>query len=327
MKIPQAKIKIPPEPPEIVVPDYLPKLHGLFMYAAIRGSGKTVACSNLVRMYKEADLAHKIILINPTFASNKYLWEAMVDCEDVYLTPTHDTFKEVLKKCEKLAHEWREWQKAEILYNKLHEQLQKHKVMEDIDEGLLTEALECGLLDSPEPPTYWAGRVKHPIIHLVIDDCQGTALFQPSTRNPLMNTCILHRHVYERMGITIHCLLQNWTGIAAGLPRSLRLNLTCCCLWGLRDSQMLLRLCEEFSGEIQPEVFVNMYEYATKTDKHDFLMAEWSGNRFRKNFDEILDTSAFGKIAKKDPNTNNDDDKLPERKSVQDPQQGPERPK
>lgn len=55
-KIPQAAIKIPQEPPAIDTPDWLPtKLHTLTFAAAAKGSGMSIAVSNLLRMYKEAD--------------------------------------------------------------------------------------------------------------------------------------------------------------------------------------------------------------------------------------------------------------------------------
>ena len=54
-------------------PADLPKLHQLSLFVAKRGSGKSVAISNLVRVFN----FDRVFIISPTIHSNKQIWSAL----------------------------------------------------------------------------------------------------------------------------------------------------------------------------------------------------------------------------------------------------------
>ena len=290
LKISQAKIKIPTEPPAIDTPDWLPtKLHALVFAAAARGSGKTVAVSNMLRMYRDADLAHKILVLCPTKDSNKYLWEGMVDDEDWYIEPTHNTVRTILTKLEKLSDEWQQWKKHMDLYKRFH----AAQDISDLTDDFLIECLEAGILDSDEPPTYFAGTAPLPCVHLVCDDVQSTEILHPSSKNVLLHLAILHRHFARRMGVSLYFLTQNMSGQSAGIPKAIRQNISCTLLWGCRDISQFQKMSDEFGLEIDADTLMQVYRYATQGSKHDFMCCDWSRGQFRKCFDEIIDVNAF----------------------------------
>eukprot|EP00965_Chrysotila_dentata_P016665 553124-Pleurochrysis_carterae.AAC.2 len=63
------------------------RLHTLLVCTARRGGGKTVSISNLVRTYKERQYYDRVLLITPTFYSNRTIWEDIAgikEKEDVF---------------------------------------------------------------------------------------------------------------------------------------------------------------------------------------------------------------------------------------------------
>ena len=51
-------------------PDFI-QLHALVLAIAPRGSGKTVALTNLLRMMKENHALDRLIVVSPTYGNNK----------------------------------------------------------------------------------------------------------------------------------------------------------------------------------------------------------------------------------------------------------------
>jgi len=90
----KAVIKLPKDSNACAIetPDHLPKLHQLCIANGKRGSGKSIAITNLIRMYKEelgSDL--RCIIVSPTFGSNyKLLSELGINREDVFEEPDDD---------------------------------------------------------------------------------------------------------------------------------------------------------------------------------------------------------------------------------------------
>jgi hypothetical protein len=68
---PKAKIKLVcGDAFRIQTAPYLSKLHTVCIAVAKRGSFKTTAISNLLRMYKETGTMDRILILSPTFHSN-----------------------------------------------------------------------------------------------------------------------------------------------------------------------------------------------------------------------------------------------------------------
>ena len=77
---------------------HFPKQHTLCCWSGKRGSGKSVACANQIRLAKKRGYYDKCWLICGTYESNREIWQGIagIDDEDVLL-PTKFAFKEVIK--------------------------------------------------------------------------------------------------------------------------------------------------------------------------------------------------------------------------------------
>jgi len=90
----KAIIKLPKDSNAFAVEtaDYLPKLHQFCTANGKRGSGKSIAITNLIRMYKDNLGSHlRCIIVSPTFGSNyKLLSELGINRDDVFEDPDDD---------------------------------------------------------------------------------------------------------------------------------------------------------------------------------------------------------------------------------------------
>lgn len=292
-KLQNLSIILPKEPPKIEVPEFFPQLPGLFGYFACRGSGKSTAMTSLLRRYKEVDRAQRILVICPTYDSNKYLYEGLVSPDDVYTDANQEALNDILSKVESDAAEWRMWQTHCLLWEayKKDEQQYIYGRKKQLDPELLREAVQCGIVEMEEKPTYKYGTCEHPVIHIVIDDCMSSQLFNSSTKvkNNLSNLCIKHRHYADRLGVTLHIALQAWKTNVGVLSRAIRSNLTCVVIWGIRDVKLMEDIHSEIGREISKEDFYKAYDYATSGEKWNALWVEFGSRvRLRRNLDTII---------------------------------------
>ena len=98
---PKTVIKLPKNHNAFAIetPDHLPKLHQLLVANGKCGSGKSMAITNLVRMYKEYYKDNlRILIVSPTFGSNyKILQELGIDKQDVFDDPDDDKPNKIIK--------------------------------------------------------------------------------------------------------------------------------------------------------------------------------------------------------------------------------------
>lgn len=287
-------IELQKEPPKISVPDELPPLPGLFGFFGVRGSGKTTAAQSLLRKYKAAGLMHRLFLITPTYESNRFLFDGLLqDTGDVFESTTQASLDEVINRVHAEAEEWRIYKSNKKLWHEF--QLQKKEYVrgkrKEIDPELVGEVMQAGLGDLDTFPDYKYGDCDHPCMWLVLDDIQSSSLLNQSTKVPgnLANLCIKHRHIAGRFGVNIIMCFQNWKMQVGALSRALRANLTACALFGYRDKKIVDSIYEEVSQEVSLEVFQQCYDYATQPNKWDFLFVEFGSDvRLRKNLDELI---------------------------------------
>lgn len=284
---------LPKEPPKITVPEELPSLHGLFGYYGCRGSGKSTAIASLLRKYKDADRAHRIFLICPTFDSNRYLWEGLVDPDDVYMDANQAALDSIITKVEGDSLTWRYWQHHCLLWEEYQKECKQYinGKKKHLDPELMSEAMQCGVTELESRPTYKYGDCEHPVLHVVVDDCMSSQIFNSSTKvkNNLSNLCIKHRHIADRLGITLHIALQAWKTNVGVLSRAIRSNLTCVVIWGIRDGKLLDDIHSEVGREIDKDSFYRAYDYAVSGERHDALWVEFGTRvRLRRNLDTLL---------------------------------------
>ncbi len=291
-KLPGMQAVLGKEPKSIKVPPHLYKLPMLATFCAVRGSGKTVAMTSLLRKYQEAGLCQRVFLITETYASNEHLFAGLVDPDDVWTASDPDALDQVVERLEEESAAWKAYKKDLDLYKRVKKQKSRYVSgrVPHIDALLLGEAEERGLLEHP-PQYRYGNHVQHPAMFLIIDDAQGSRLMNDSTKRKISLTSIAirHRHIADRLGVSILIAVQSFKSQSGNLSRSLRSNATLCCIWPMKDNKIIEEIAEELGREISKEVFNAIYAYATSGAPWNFLAISFAPTTFRKCWDEVLE--------------------------------------
>ena len=144
-----------------------------------------------------------------------------------------------------------------------------------------------------QPKHVYGGR--EPIIALISDDCQSTALFRSKQ---FQNLVIRHRHVGQfksggALGISLFTCCQNYTA-QGGLPRAIRGNVTSMVIFSIKDKKQLAQIASECAGEIDEATFNQVYESAIGDNSdYPFLYVDFNRKKeqpsaFRRRFNEYL---------------------------------------
>lgn len=259
--------------PKIESPIHLFPLHTLGIFAGARNSGKTNACSLLVKDYMDEGCFTRLFIISPTFTSNPVLQELPVRTEDVYTNSqgVHGSIEDILKKIEKDVEEYKDNTRYKEAYNRY-----LNKTLTFEDQMLLDKN------DFEKPK-----KTKKPCPVLIIDDMSHTPIYSESRENPFINLLLRHRHIYG-VGMSIFMLVQSFK---SGIPKVLRQNTQVFFLYRTNDISALESIYEEFGNICSLDQFLELYKSATENDK-DFLTIDAFNpdkkKRFRKNFDTIL---------------------------------------
>eukprot|EP00884_Botryococcus_braunii_P003007 jgi/Botrbrau1/12707/Bobra.67_1s0070.1 len=249
------------------------KLHTLAGFIGTRGGGKSLAILNKIRHLKDQGFCDRMIILSPTYHSNKALFDLVPHKEeDVFIEPVRESLHKIIEIVEEEGEEWnryleelKQWKK-QMKRRELH----KHDVFNPLYEA------------DPEKPTSKYGH--KPVLHIVMDDLQGTPVFSMSPKSPLANMLLRHRHLGKGLGASVWLACQTFKS-QGGLPRAIRQNLTLLALFKTRDEKALNDICDEVASDIQPETFLSAYRFATK-EPHSFLLVDFSPkteqHRFRK---------------------------------------------
>lgn len=285
-------IKVPKKRAFIKVPDGEIGLHCCAVVCGARGSGKSVAVSSKLHHLKAEGLADRIFLISPTAVSNSEMWKGLIDEEDIFSEMTNESVIKVIDIVEAEAKEWKEYEEKLRLYRLWKKLLKKQTPINEIDPELLLEFFEAGIYDledfDEEPKSKYGHK---PVLHLVLDDCQSSKLFVPSTHNKLLNATIRHRHLGDGLGLSMWFLIQSYS-TNSGLPKCVRDNSTLLVLFPMKNGANVMKVIEEIGGNIDEETFNKVYEYAIKDDDHNFLVIEFTPSKkkymFKRNWDTAL---------------------------------------
>ena len=71
-------------------------LHGIILAVAKRGTGKTVALTNILRMMKENDALDILIIISPTLHNNRQNFDGLEINDNLVFEPEVDTAEKVM---------------------------------------------------------------------------------------------------------------------------------------------------------------------------------------------------------------------------------------
>lgn len=289
------------EPPKNKIPDILFPTKALIAMFGVRGSGKSVACTTMLKKYKELGFMQRLFVICPTYQSNKHLYEGLdIAEEDLFEDATQDSLDKVMKAVADDGKLWREWKEACKVYREYKQQERAYLAgrRKEIDVDLLLEAVDCGVADLDEPPEYKYGKAAIPELWLVLDDCQSSPLFNQNTRNKnnLSHVLIQHRHVGARLGLNVVILLQNFKNQVGTLARAMRMNLTAMMIWGYRDVKLLDDIYTEIGREVTEEEFYQLFDYATSGERFNAFVVEFGAKvRFRRNLNEFISVANLPK--------------------------------
>jgi hypothetical protein len=268
---------------------FLPKLHQLSLYVGKRGSGKSVSMYNTILKFKEDNKCDRVLVISPTYNSNKQLFKKLdIQDEDVF-DDVNDP--ELVSKIKDIVNaerdEYLEYHQKLKMYNYFVKKLSSKNAYIDDDE-LLMFFNGQGF----EKPTHkYNGR--RPVIHLIVDDCQGSKLFMSRA---FQNLIISHRHQGAfkdggAIGISVYCCVQNYRATGGGCPRYLRNNATTLFIFKSKDTAELKDIQDECGGEVDEPTFYKVYNEAIK-EPHDCLLIDLHPKeeymRFRRNLDTFI---------------------------------------
>jgi hypothetical protein len=299
----KAVIKLPKNSNAFAIdtPDHLPKLHGICIANGKRGSGKSIAITNLIRMYKEelgSDL--RVIVVSPTFGSNyKLLSELGINREDVFEEPDDDVPAKLIKIANDERDAFLEWKHLNEYYNQFIKTI-KGGVFDrsNMDEYMLQYYNPLkDRFERPKPkyPCYLKG--KPPVVFTFFDDNQGSTLL--STNKKMLQLCLRHRHLGQMpppqggaVGMSLFVSTQTFKS-QGGLNKAIRSNCTALICFKTQNMSELQQISEAFSGEIPVDRFFELYKQATEKP-HDFLFVDLHYKKdvqpsgFRQNFDTYL---------------------------------------
>ena len=273
------------------------KLHQLLCVVGKRGSGKTVFIVNFLRMMKEQGCLDKLILITPTYESNKSNFKGLPVDESNIIDPNDPTAVQQVRDIVDIERDLLDQYYAKLdRYNELMKEIKSRKPIEEIDEYLLEEFGE----EMQKPKHYLDGR--KPVICCFIDDSLGTKIY--GNKSGLSNLVILHRHLGvskalgSALGITMIFATQSYKSNVYGISPTIRNNCTSLAVFQTKSEKELLGIAEEVAGFCTKEEFLDVYNKAmTECDngckaEHNVLFIDTSpydGNsHFRKNMNCMI---------------------------------------
>ena len=249
-----------------------PKLPAVIVFSGSRGSGKTYACVMMVRHFEQCRYVTRTFLLCPTRASND-VYSNLKTLNDQDVCDDDDTFHAFLDFVLKtIKAEWAAYDEAQV-YASIYRKFQASPYTVSLQESAILEHHQYN------PPT----PVPKPAHLLIIDDAQGTGLYNNTKKDLLNHMVIKHRHI----PLTLCLLAQSWTG----LPRVIRLNTTQFAVYKTGDKSQLKQIYDTFANIVTYEHFEHMYKSAV-AEPHGFLFIDTDPKsehqRFRSGFNHYL---------------------------------------
>ena len=264
-------------------PENLPRLHFLAAIVGSRGSGKTTALVRMLKAYFRAHSFDKMVLFCPTLrADPKYKALIQSAKKHAVRVDTHESFDEGLFQgvVESIEADIEE-EKAERDYAEVYARCVLKRGECSAEDLMLLEKHDY---EEPTKPPKWLRGT--PTTLLVFDDLVGNRdLYRSDAKGAVASFAIRHRHHHTSMVF----LTQTFHN---GVPRQLRSNLSLLILFANKNDSIRKQIAAEFSSFVPQQRFLDMWETATQTAAHHFLMCDFDAAdprlRFRKNFDQIF---------------------------------------
>jgi hypothetical protein len=276
------------------------KLHQLMVVVGCRGSGKSVFITNFLRMMKDQNCLDRLILVTPTYESNKAIFSGFgVKQEDV-IDPNDPTavqqIRDIVDAEKYMLDEY--YEKLER-WNFLQKEIKSRKPVDMIDDDLLLE-----FEDMEKPKHYLNG--KKPVIACFTDDALGTRIYGP--KSGLNNLCILHRHLgvseyLGALGITLIFSTQSYRSNHYGISPCIRNNCTSIVIFKTKSEKELQGIYEEVAGFCSREEFQSVYDQAMGgcgcgcvANEHNVLFIDTSPYKGNSNFRQNLNRMLYPRV-------------------------------
>lgn len=274
-------------------PDF-PKLHTLTLVSGKRGGGKTVSTVNFVKRCQDENYFDRVLLITPTYHSNKSIFDICNIAEEDVYEPSKTVLKTIKGIIEAEREEWDLFLYQKELYKKLKKDLRKPEI--EMDENTLIEYYDFGMFN--KKPVWKYKQERPPRLALIIDDAMGTPLLLPSAG--LTRFIIAHRHWGQGLGISVFMLVQSYCS-KEGIARPIRENCTALWLFRLSDDKQIKKVREEADLPVSDEDFQNMCKQCWSV-QYNFLFIDFNPKteeqRFRSGFSEYLVPASLNKDLK-----------------------------
>ena len=192
---------------------YLPKLHRLQAWIDRRSSGKTTACVSLLQRYMAIGAIDRVILISPTYESNRHAFSPLKIKDVDVIEPTTDAIDEVIAKLDEEMNEWLDYHRRKKEYSQFRKEMRGSA----FTDAKLMMWDQMGFLDAVTEPKWKNADDSRPSrIYVLMDDIMGTNMLKMGKgQEKFVNLCIKHRHMLchngTAYGISIECLLQSYT--------------------------------------------------------------------------------------------------------------------
>lgn len=270
---------------EIPTPHDICKLSTVMIFNAKRQGGKSVAVTNYLKKLLDLGLMDRIIILTPTWLSNKDTYTPLNIEEEDVLEPGKGSIKEVIQIVEGEKADWDLFCKQKQMYERFKNDMQGNIAIKDIPPNVLLQYHEWDFFN--RRPEWKYKKEVSPRLFLIIDDMLGTPLMLPSSG--LINLIIKHRHIGDGCGISVAMLVQSYA-CQGGLNRAIRENCCQLALFKNTDLNQRKKIIQEM-GDVDEEKFLKMFDYATQ-EPFGFLFIDFNAKskeqQFRKNFDEYL---------------------------------------
>ena len=247
-------------------------LPAVVVFSGARGSGKTYACIMFVRHLEKKKYITRTFLLCPTRHSND-IYSNLKTLKDKDSFGDENQFNEALHHiilC--VRKDWEEYDQA-LEYIKVYNKALRDPMSLTLQEQMVME------YHQGEVPQ----KVRKPAHMLIVDDAQGTSLYNNSRQDLLTHMVIKHRHI----PISIAFMMQTWIG----LPSPIRLNATQFMIYKTHDKNQIYQLYQSFGNLVTWDRFMEMYREATSSP-HGFLYIDTTPKReeqrFRNGFNEYF---------------------------------------
>lgn len=202
-------------------PDFI-KLHCLMLAVGKRGGGKSVAITSMLRHMQKHKLLDRLLLITPTYDSNKDLYKGLpIEDEDIFHDPRDKSVvPRIIDIVENEMKAWEDYQEKMKLRRELEKALKATKSQSDIyrlDPQLLIDSFNYDIINSEPPRHKYDGR--RPVIALFADDAQGSGLLADKV---FQHLCLRHRHIGKGLGISVFMAVQTYRAQQGGMPLAIR---------------------------------------------------------------------------------------------------------